>query len=180
MGRPTKYKQKYCKMLIDHMSLGYPLETFATEINVHRDTLYEWARQNEEFSDTIKRGRDLSLKWWLNFGRAGMGGKVEGFNATIWIFSMKNLHHWRDRDNAEVVESLAKAKAMDSVSARLVSMNEQERLEYARELRDALNERLGGVGKILETLDVGVQPQSSAKREETVLEAIPVDAHNPS
>ncbi len=28
---------------------------------------------------------------------AGMTGKVPGFNATIWIFNMKNRHGWADK-----------------------------------------------------------------------------------
>ena len=44
MGRPTKYKKKYCKMLIDHMKKGLTYETFAATIDddtVCRRTLYD-------------------------------------------------------------------------------------------------------------------------------------------
>lgn len=95
-GQPTKYKAKYCQMLIDHMAKGFSFESFAAEIGTHRDTLYEWTKKHERFSDAHKSGQDQCRKWWERAGHAGMMGKVKNFNASVWIFSMKNRHGWRD------------------------------------------------------------------------------------
>lgn len=97
IGRPSKYKKAFCQQLLTHMGEGLSFESFASEIGVHRDTLYEWAKQYPDFSDAKKRGTDLALKWWERIGQAGMVGKIKGFNAAVWIFSMKNRFKWSDR-----------------------------------------------------------------------------------
>lgn len=78
------------------MSSGLSFESFASVAGVHRDTLYEWLAKHREFSDAKKRGEALSLRQWEQLGIDGMLGKVKGFNATIWIFNMKNRFRWRD------------------------------------------------------------------------------------
>lgn len=96
-GQPTKYRHEYCEQLIKHMSEGLSFESFAGTIGTHRDTLYEWCKVHEKFSDAKKQGRDISLLWWEKIGRAAVAGKVAGFSAAAWIFSMKNKHMWVDK-----------------------------------------------------------------------------------
>jgi hypothetical protein len=107
-GRPTDYDPKYCQELIDHMKGGLSFESFAALADVNRDTLYEWVKVHPEFSDAKKRGTDLNLIWWERIGRAAMLGHagkdadgkpipLKNFNATLWIFNMKNRHGWRDK-----------------------------------------------------------------------------------
>jgi hypothetical protein len=95
--RPTKYKPEYCEMLIEHMKQGMMFETFAPEIGVHRDTLYEWCKVHKEFSDAKKTAIDHNLLFYDKMAIAAMSGKIKNFNATTYIFNMKNRHHWRDR-----------------------------------------------------------------------------------
>lgn len=101
-GRPSKYDPKYCDEVIAHMRQGLSFETFAAKIDVNRDTIYEWRNQHDEFSDAVKKGFDLSQTYWEQMGVAGMAGKIKNFNATIWIFNMKNRFKWRDRQPEEV------------------------------------------------------------------------------
>lgn len=94
VGRPSKYKPEYCEKLIAHMADGYTFDTFMPEVS--NDTLFEWLKLHPEFAEAKKAALKHSKKWWLSMGRAGMGGKIKGFNATVWIFCMKNMHGWRD------------------------------------------------------------------------------------
>src|SRR5690349_4083220 len=114
-GRRTKYEPRYCEMITAHMAEGYPMETFAGLVGVHRDSLYEWRNKYPEFSDAIKRGRELLYKWMLDRGRAGMlqavkdsqGNRVPiQFNATVWIFMMKNMCGWRDNPEPDLGEPI--------------------------------------------------------------------------
>ena len=52
--------------------------------------------EESEFSETIKEGRTLAEAWWAIAGRKGiyMG---KDFNATTWIFNMKNRFAWQDK-----------------------------------------------------------------------------------
>lgn len=61
VGRPTKYEERYCKMLVEHCKGGNSFESFATKCGVSPQTLYTWQTVYPEFLDARKEG------WgWLN------------------------------------------------------------------------------------------------------------------
>lgn len=98
-GRPTKYKEKYCEMLIEHMKQGYSFETFGAIVDCHKDTLYEWCAKHPEFSDAKKKGAAYSQMMWEKMGMQGMWNQYQGdsFNQALWMFNMKSRFKWRDR-----------------------------------------------------------------------------------
>lgn len=96
-GRPTKYKKAYCKQVVEFMGQGLSKEAFAGELGVCARTVYNWAEDHPEFLQAIKDGETASLRFWERLGVAGAAGKVPGFNATAWIFNMKNRANWRDK-----------------------------------------------------------------------------------
>lgn len=102
VGRPSKYKPEYCEGVLAHMSKGFSFESYAAVIGVNRDTLFEWTHAHAEFSDYTKRGQDASRYFYEKIGLMGMTGKMPGFNASSWIFSMKNRFGWRDKANIEL------------------------------------------------------------------------------
>ena len=118
VGRPSKYKPEYCEMLIKHMKNGGSFTTFAAIVEVNADTLHEWVKVHEDFSETKKVAVRLAEKWWEDASKAGMMGQVTRvkerqydengnvtkeirepahFNATVWVFTMKNRFNWRDK-----------------------------------------------------------------------------------
>ena len=101
-GRPTKYKEEYCQMLIDHMEKGFSFNSFAGIIRVNTDTLAEWRNKHKSFSDAQKLGRALSSLFWEKMGMAGAAGRVPGFNAATWIFNMKNRFGWKDKQELDL------------------------------------------------------------------------------
>lgn len=96
-GRPTKFKPEYCDALVDHMASGLSFESFAGVIGVTRSTVYEWVKAQPSFSDAKKLGESLALLWWEKISRSAVLGEIDGFNATVFVFSMKNRFGWRDR-----------------------------------------------------------------------------------
>lgn len=65
------------------------------------------------FSRTIKEARTQCRIWWERTGREGcfMGGKDNPFNATVWIFNMKNRFKWTDRtENTSTVNLVDELK----------------------------------------------------------------------
>lgn len=50
-----------------------------------------------EFLQTITEARSKCEVWWQRVGRTAAIGQIEGFNATAWIFNMKNRFRWRDQ-----------------------------------------------------------------------------------
>ena len=102
MGRPTKYKPEMCQQVIGFMAKGYSKEAAAAQIGVHRDTLYEWAKVHPMFSDAIKLAEGKSLLFWEKLGIDGAMGKISHFNASSWIFTMKNRFRWRDNPDLTI------------------------------------------------------------------------------
>ncbi len=104
MARPTKYDPKMCGQVIELMRDGASLSEVALELGICRDTLYEWKKVSEEFSDTIKRGTELSEAWWLREGRINLENPK--FSATLWYMNMKNRHGWRDKNELQVSKAI--------------------------------------------------------------------------
>src|SRR5690606_34119124 len=91
VGRPTKYDPAMCDIVIqvgeEHAGT---LAEMAEACDIHRETLNEWIKANPEFSDAVKRGLQKSQIWWERQGKSATFGATDGFNATSYIFNMKN------------------------------------------------------------------------------------------
>ncbi len=123
-GRPTKYKPDYPEKLIEHMKQGFPYETFAGLILVSREVLYDWEKKHPEFLHAKKVAREAQYLSMFKIGQAGLLGQIKNvvskktvttkgddgkdivtvsetygppsYNATTWIFMMKNCFGWKD------------------------------------------------------------------------------------
>lgn len=104
-GRPTDFKPEYCQMLVDHMKKGFSFESFAAIVDCTRSTIYNWLEIHPEFSDAQSKGKMHSAMFWENMGINGAMGALDGFNASAWIFNMKNRHNWRDKTETELSTS---------------------------------------------------------------------------
>ena len=126
LGRPTKYDEKYCQMLIDHMEKGYSFESFAGLIGVCRDTLYEWCKAHQLFFDSKKIAFEKNLLFWERQGIEGLwtSGQTR-FNSTSWIFNLKNRFGWVDRKDIDDVNTLEAVtiKLPGEGKAQVISVN---------------------------------------------------------
>lgn len=62
-----------------------------------------WERliqEEQDFSETVKRGRDLSRTWWESNGRVNLTNK--DFSSTLWYMNMKNRFGWADKQQTEL------------------------------------------------------------------------------
>lgn len=132
-GRPTKYDPSWMlETVIEAGRLGATKEKMAALIGISKDTLYNWIEDNPEFSDAIKEAEMLSQVWWENAGQLAAIGTIDGFNATSWIFSMKNRFPDRYKD-VKVTELNNTGNPL--IDARKVVIN-------ARDLDDDVRENL--------------------------------------
>lgn len=95
MGRPDDYKPEYGEMLIKHMSAGLSVEAFSGEVRASKQTIYNWMKLYPDFLDAKRIGEGLSRLFWEKKGIEGM--QTPGFNASIWIFNLKNRFGWADK-----------------------------------------------------------------------------------
>lgn len=105
MARPSKFLPEYCEKLILHMKDGYSFASFGSTISVCKDTLYDWVKIYPDFSDAKKIGESHSLYYWESLGLKAARGEIQGFNASAFVFCMKNKHGWRNEPKEEPREN---------------------------------------------------------------------------
>lgn len=111
-GQPTKYKDEHCQLVIELMSEGASKAEVCLELKCSFQTFLTWQEVHPEFLEAVKRGLHLSKGMWEKMGRKAAFGQVEGFNATAWIFNMKNRFGRMD----EFQESWTDRKEIDNTS----------------------------------------------------------------
>lgn len=113
VGAPCKYAPEWMlPKIIEVMSDGGSKMEVAAALGITRETLYKWFAdpKKPEFTDTIRHGEVLSQMWWEKAGKQGLwGNKESSFNASVWIFTMKNRFKddWRDKQETEHTGSVA-------------------------------------------------------------------------
>ena len=127
-GRPTKYKKEYCEQARKLCLKGFIDKDLAEFFEVNVDTIYEWKKKHQEFSDALKEGKHYSDDKVVDalYNRAlgfevvetkeevGDSGKktttitkqVSG-DTTAQIFWLKNRQptKWRDKQEVETTGS---------------------------------------------------------------------------
>jgi hypothetical protein len=124
IGRPTKYDPKYCDEIVKFFDretyviktvvtkkngfrreepkifpLEFPTsEAFANKIGVDTDTLLNWAKNHEEFSDAYTRAKQLQYHGLIQAGLAG------AYPSNAFIFVAKNYIRMKDKIEVDVKE----------------------------------------------------------------------------
>lgn len=103
-GRPSKYDPAMCDAVLAFGEDGMTLAEMAHGLGVDRATVNDWRDKNPEFSRAVKAGLDAAQAWWERQGRIATFGGIEGYNATSYIFQMKNRfsEDWRDKQDREL------------------------------------------------------------------------------
>lgn len=112
IGRPSKYDPAFCEMLLDHMWKGNSFQSFAAELGVSIDTIYEWAKVHTDFSESKKQGQGFEIAYWERILRGGAQGSLKDFSATATIFALKNKApaFYRDKIHVDANPSMDKTK----------------------------------------------------------------------
>jgi len=102
-GRPTKYKEEYCDLIVEHMKNGESAISFAKSIDVCMDTLSEWKKVHPNFSAAYKKAQSYSEDYWTKEGQKGMWNEPgqRTLNTGVWAFYMKARFGWKDRQEIQ-------------------------------------------------------------------------------
>lgn len=103
IGRPSIYDPAMCDRVVECGREGMGVAEMSAEIGISRETFNAWRKSRPEFSDAVKEAVALSQAWWEKQGRMATFGAIDGFNATSYIFQMKNRFRddWRDKHEME-------------------------------------------------------------------------------
>lgn len=126
VGRPSKYKEEYAEQAYKLCLLGATDKELADFFEVNEDTINEWKKKHEEFSEALKRGKveaDSVIASKLYHRAKGYEHKAVKFathegmitdqveyiehyppDTTAAIFWLKNRQpaKWRDKQEQEV------------------------------------------------------------------------------
>lgn len=102
-GRPSKYDRAFCDRVIELGKEGASFAEMALDLDVAYSTFDLWKNEIPEFSEAVKAAQRASQGWWEKNGRIATFGGHDGFNATSYIFQMKNRfkEDWRDKVEQE-------------------------------------------------------------------------------
>lgn len=103
IGRPSIYDPAMCDRVVECGREGMGVAEMSAEIGISRETFNAWRKSRPDFSDAVKEAVSLSQAWWEKQGRMATFGAIDGFNATSYIFQMKNRFRddWRDKHDVE-------------------------------------------------------------------------------
>jgi hypothetical protein len=101
-GRPTKYDPEFCGLVIEHMSEGASLTSFAAHIGVCRATITVWMNEYPEFLAAANAGKAKCAAWWEKIARANARDGTG--NATLTVFGLKNMgaDDWADKTEQKI------------------------------------------------------------------------------
>lgn len=104
IGPKTKYEERFCKLLIEHMAEGYSFESFGAQAECGRSSLYEWAKVHPEFAEAKAIGEAKAIKYYeKHLKDHRYGNQAEKANMGAVIFPMKTRFHeiYGDRSKTE-------------------------------------------------------------------------------
>lgn len=98
VGRPSKYNPKMCETVVECGRQGMSKCEMALELDIAYSNFDRWQNEIPEFQEALKDAVRHSQAWWERNGRLATFGAVDGFNATSYIFNMKNRFRadWND------------------------------------------------------------------------------------
>lgn len=161
VGRPSKYKKKYCNDLIRYFDLkptyfetvtryykGIPYEvevekpnsiptfdSFATEVcNVNQDTFYEWVKVHPEFSESFKRAKSFQKKMILYQCSYGF------ITPSYAVFLTKAITDLNDVSNVDITSAGEKVGNVDLTSF-MENLKNKDVNELRREAQKQVDDR---------------------------------------
>ena len=125
-GRPKKQlsdlPDKWYDTTLALYSVGASDVEIRAELSIAQSTWERMLKEEEEFSITIKKGRQLSNAWWEQQGRTNL--KETKFSATLWYMNMKNRFHWADKQEIQ--------HGVDDKLARIIAKGDELSKKYEK------------------------------------------------
>lgn len=125
IGRPSKLTPEITAKICELVEAGNYLHVAAQACGIHRDTLREWRRSNDEFSAAINKARASAICTSVAFIRSG----EQGWQGSAWYLerTFPELYALdRKKKRAEIDLTRAKLAEMKSLEELLSKASASE------------------------------------------------------
>lgn len=99
VGVPTKFRDEYHDILIQHARAGKSIIQFAAQIGVSRSTVYNWKDSIPEFLDTFTRAKEICEAYWEEKTQMAMFNRDT--NAQLMKFYLSTRFGWSDKQEVD-------------------------------------------------------------------------------
>lgn len=107
VGRPTKYTDDLPEKALEFIGNGKSVTQLAKHLKVAKSTIYQWAKDNEEFSVALKMANDWSQSVWEDKLEEMMTSKE--VNAPLVKLYFANRFKWHDKPAEQEEETKAQS-----------------------------------------------------------------------
>jgi hypothetical protein len=119
-GLPTKYDpEKQIPILQDLFMNGDNIAAFCSEIEISRDTFYNWVNLHPEFAEAYKQAHEHAFKWYEMVGKIGIRDPLN-FNSVAWSMQMRNRFGMADKRTI-TIKNIDKSKSFLETYALLMN-----------------------------------------------------------
>ena len=108
---PADFPDDWEKGIIDLASEGASDVEIRGFLGICHETWVRLINEDQLFSETVKKARDLCRIWWEKNGRLNL--ETKDFSATLWYMNMKNRFGWADKQE---VDHTTKGEKVNSIS----------------------------------------------------------------
>lgn len=148
-GRKSKYRPEMCDELVASMERGLSFEASCGAMRISKDTGYNYVKLHPEFALAKELGESLGQHFWENEAIENLwipkdGGK---FNATTFVFTMKNRFGWRDKKEITGSFGVGLGSIDDLYKGYTLPQIEMEITKMIRLLAYSVNFKLDDGGK---------------------------------
>lgn len=120
--RSNTYTKEVPNIVTAFLKKGYSRDVISAHLGISKDTFLQWRKKHPELEKAVEEGLIHSQLWWETLGIRAAQGKVRGFNASAWVFNMKNRFGWRDKTEVSGDED-------KPISVRVVKFSEMQEVE---------------------------------------------------
>ena len=114
MPPSTLYKHEYCDAVIDWLSNGKTLASFAEHVGVNRVCLWGWKEKHQAFDNAIKKGREIATA--LHSEQFLLDNiEKQSLNNVMAILYCRNVLKIETKDKADTSATDKLADALKSV-----------------------------------------------------------------
>lgn len=145
-GRPSKFKKKYCKEIIEHCSQeARSFASWCAKERIARSTFNKWKDEIPEFSEACDIAAQLGQEFLEKLALSSAAGTKQGqkMNAGMIQFMLKS--RYPDYRPATKIESTVEQNLTASVDSRSkveTDISEEEQKRIDDEIERRLNRKL--------------------------------------